>query len=74
MISHLTGTLSKKHDVRQAVELTVNGVGYDINLPTFVWRAIEATALGEELEFEIYYHVPERQPTPMLVGFTRDVE
>lgn len=74
MISHLAGTLTKKHEARQAIELSVNGVGYEVLLPTFVWRSLEGTSLGEELELEIFYHVPERQPTPMLVGFAREVE
>ncbi len=74
MISHLAGKLAKRHEERQAIELSVGGVGYEVYLPTFVWRAVEETPIGEELELEIYYHVPERQPTPMLVGFTREVE
>jgi Holliday junction DNA helicase RuvA len=74
MISHLTGTLTKKHEERQAIELTVGGVGYEVLLPTFVWRSLEETPLGEELELEIFYNVPERAPTPMLIGFTREVE
>ena len=74
MISHLHGTLSKKIEDRNAIELTVGGVGYDINLPAFVWRAVEATPLNDEVDLEIYYHVPERSPTPMLVGFQRDIE
>ena len=74
MISHLAGVLTKKHESRQAIEITINGIGYEVLLPTFVWRALEETPLGEEVEFEIYYHVAERSPTPMLVGFTREVE
>jgi Holliday junction DNA helicase RuvA len=74
VISHLTGTLTKKHAERQAIELSVNGVGYEVLLPTFVWRALEETPLGQEVALEIFYHVAERQPTPMLVGFTREVE
>jgi Holliday junction DNA helicase RuvA len=74
MISRLTGTLTKKHEQRQAIELSLGGVGYEVFLPTFVWRALEETPLGEDVELEIYYHVPERQPTPMLVGFSREVE
>ena len=74
MISHLHGTLSKKIEDRNAIELTVGGVGYDINLPAFVWRAVEETPLQDEVDLEIYYHVPERSPTPMLVGFQRDIE
>lgn len=74
MISHLHGTLSKKIEDRNAIELTVGGIGYDINLPAFVWRGLEETPLGDEVDLEIYYHVPERSPTPMLVGFQRDIE
>jgi Holliday junction DNA helicase RuvA len=74
MISHLSGSLAKRHEARQSIELRIDGVGYEVLLPTFVWRALEETAMGSEVEFEIYYHVPERQPTPILVGFQRDVE
>jgi Holliday junction DNA helicase RuvA len=74
MISHLTGKLTKKHDDRQAIELVIGGVGYEVFLPTFVWRALEETPLGRDVSLEIFYHVPERQPTPLLVGFQRDVE
>ena len=74
MISHLAGVLTKKHESRQAIEITTNGIGYEVLLPTFVWRALEETPLGEEVEFDIYYHVNERSPTPRLVGFTREVE
>jgi Holliday junction DNA helicase RuvA len=74
MISHLSGSLSKKIDARQSIELQVGGIGYEVFLPTFVWRALEETPIGEDVALEIYYHVPERQPTPLLVGFQRDVE
>lgn len=74
MISRLAGTLTKKHSGRQAIELSLGGVGYEVFLPTFVWRSLEEKPLGEDVELEIYYHVPERQPTPMLVGFSREVE
>jgi Holliday junction DNA helicase RuvA len=74
VISHLTGALTKRHEARQSIELRIDGVGYEVLLPTFVWRALEETPLGDEVSLEIYYHVPERQPTPLLVGFQRDVE
>jgi Holliday junction DNA helicase RuvA len=74
MISRLAGALTKKHEGRQAIELSIGGVGYEVFLPTFVWRSLEEKPLGEDVELEIYYHVPERQPTPMLVGFAREVE
>ena len=74
MISHLAGSLTKKTEARQSIELTVHGIGYEVLLPTFVWRALEETPLGDEVSFEIYYHVAERSPTPVLFGFTRDIE
>jgi Holliday junction DNA helicase RuvA len=74
MISHLTGTLTKRHESRQAIELTVSGVGYEVHLPTFVWRALLDTPIGADLDVEIFYHVAERQPTPVLFGFSREVE
>jgi Holliday junction DNA helicase RuvA len=74
MISRLTGTLTRKNETRQAVEVTINGVGYEVLLPTFAWRALEDTPTGSEVTLEIHYHVPERSPTPMLVGFQREVE
>jgi len=74
MISHLTGALTKKTATRQSIEVTIGGIGYEVLLPTFVWRALEETPLGDEVSFEIYYHVAERSPTPVLFGFTRDIE
>jgi Holliday junction DNA helicase RuvA len=74
MISHLTGAITKKHEGRQSIEITIAGIGYEVALPTFVWRALEETPLGEEVSLEIFYQVSERQPTPLLVGFQRDVE
>jgi Holliday junction DNA helicase RuvA len=74
VISHLTGALTRKNDARQQIEIMIGGVGYEVFLPTFVWRAIEDEPIGTEVSLEIYYHVPERAPTPMLVGFQRDVE
>jgi Holliday junction DNA helicase RuvA len=74
MISHLSGTLTKRHDSRQAIEVTVGGVGYEVHLPTFVWRALLETPVGGTVDVDIFYHVPERQPTPILFGFSREVE
>lgn len=74
MISHVSGKLTKKNAERQAVELWVNGVGYEILLPNFVWRSVSERELGEEVEFETLYYVPERPPIPILIGFQREVE
>ena len=49
------------------------GVGYEVTLPVFVEQSLtnEGLDAGDEVELEIYYHVTDRQPKPMLVGFRR---
>lgn len=74
MISHIEGPLRKKNPDIPSVEVDVGGIWYEIQLPFFVWRAVEEQPLGETVSFEILYHVAERQPTPKLVGFTREIE
>ena len=45
-------------------------------LPYFVMRALqeEEKTEGDEVELEVYYHVSERQPKPVLVGFKKGFE
>ncbi len=71
MIGYLEGTLrTLNRDPAQAVVVCA-GVGYEVTLPTFVHQSIinEGPQEGDEIELEIYYHVTERQPKPLLVGF-----
>jgi len=56
------------------VIVDVGGVGYDVFLPQFVMRSVEDRSEGEPIEFEIYYHVTERQIRPTLIGFNNDHE
>ena len=72
MISYLHGTLKRKLPDRVIVD--VNGVGYDVFLPQFVLRSVEEREVGEPVEFEIYYHVSERQLRPTLIGFNNPYE
>lgn len=72
MISYLSGTLKRKLADRVVVD--VQGVGYDVFLPQFVMRSIQERADGENIEFEIYYHVTDRQLRPTLIGFTNGYE
>jgi Holliday junction DNA helicase RuvA len=74
MISHLEGILRKKNPDIPSVEVEIGGIWYEVQLPFFVWRAVESIPLGEMVGFEILYHVAERQPIPKLVGFTREIE
>jgi len=74
MISHISGILRKKDDEELSVEVDVNGVWYEVQLPRFVWETVKEADLGSPIELETLYYVAEHQPIPKLVGFTRDVE
>jgi Holliday junction DNA helicase RuvA len=56
------------------MEVDVNGVWYEVHLPACVWRAFDETDVGEVIDLEIFYHASERNPTPKLVGFKREIE
>jgi holliday junction DNA helicase RuvA len=72
LISYIHGTLKRKLPDRVVVD--VGGIGYDVVLPDFVMRSIEAKPEGEEIEFDVYYHVTDRQLRPTLIGFTNGHE
>ncbi len=68
MISRLRGTLWSMD--ADSVVIDVQGVGYEVVLPGFVRAAIGDTGIGDEITLETYYHVSERNPRPVLIGFT----
>lgn len=74
MISHLRGRLARKNELASTVEVDVGGVWYAVELPAFVWRALEEREIGEEVELETFYFVTQNAPIPRLIGFLREVE
>ncbi len=72
MITRIEGEAKRWNEETQSVEVEVGGLWYEVLLPTYCWRAMEERP--ERVEFYIYYHVPERAPTPVLIGFLRPVE
>ena len=74
MISHLRGSLARKNEAASSVELDVNGVWYEVELPAFVWRSLEDMAPGAPLELETFYFLTANAPIPRLIGFQREVE
>jgi Holliday junction DNA helicase RuvA len=74
MISHLRGRLARKHELKSTVDIDVNGVWYAVELPVFVWRALEERDVGEEVELETFYFATQNAPIPRLIGFLREVE
>jgi Holliday junction DNA helicase RuvA len=72
VIGYLKGTLLKKEEDR--VLLLAGHVGYEVFLPGMVMDTLGEKATGDELSFYIYYHLTDRQPKPVLIGFNLEVE
>ena len=72
MISRIRGRARSWDPNTQSVEIDVGGVSYEVQLPAYAWRALDPRP--DTLEIFIYYHVPDRNPTPVLVGFLRPTE
>jgi Holliday junction DNA helicase RuvA len=72
VIGYLQGRILKKDDDRLLV--LAGGVGYEVLVPAVVMAALSETAVGEEVALHIYYQQTERQPKPVLIGFTHAVE
>lgn len=76
MISHLSGIIKHIDGDASKVVIDINGVGYEVLLPNFVMRGLEdhGKQEGDEISLQTYYHVTERQPRPLLVGFNNESE
>lgn len=74
MISHLRGVLARKNEAASSVELDVAGVWYEVELPAFVWQALNGAQPGDEMELETFYFVTANAPIPRLIGFQRETE
>jgi Holliday junction DNA helicase RuvA len=71
MISYLEGQVRRMPVDGPVMVLLVGGIGYEITLPTFVHHGLQERNIvdGDTIGLEIYYHVTDRQPKPVLVGF-----
>ena len=68
MISYLEGKIIDTYDDR--ITLLVNGIGYDVLIPSFVMKEIKGDAKTDVgLKLFVSYNQTERQPKPVLVGF-----
>ena len=76
MISYIEGKVHRFDRSTETVVINAGGVGYQIVVPQFVMSALSArpVMVGDELALEVYYHVTDRQPKPVLVGFQRGHE
>jgi len=76
LISYLNGSVRSLTRNPAQVVLVAGGVGHEVMLPDFVLQALiqEGVKQDDSLELEIYYHVTDRNPKPLLVGFKRPHE
>ena len=76
MISYITGKIRSLTREPGVAVVIAGGVGYEVSLPTYVYQSLanEGINVGSDVELEIYYHVTDRQPKPMLVGFRHPSE
>jgi len=72
MIGYLEGKLLKREDDR--ILLLANQVGYEIILPTMVMQSFLEKEVGDDISLYIFYYQTERQPKPVLIGFTNEEE
>jgi Holliday junction DNA helicase RuvA len=74
MIAALRGQLEHWDEDSHTLWLDVAGVTYEVLVPAFAAGWVATHDLGTELRLYTYYHVNERQPRPVLIGFPRLVE
>ncbi len=64
------------------MEVDVQGVRYEVLVPSVLWPELQAIAgdgelseaMGPEIGLHIFYHTTADSPTPVLVGFLRRAE
>ncbi len=74
MIAALRGTLASWDESSATLWLDVGGVTYELIIPAFANEWIEQIEPDGELSLFTYYHVSDRNPRPVLIGFPRLAE
>lgn len=73
MIAYLEGVLRGISDER--LTLLVGGIGYDVLIPAFVMSELRRSKkINDALSLYISFHQTERQPKPVLVGFSHELD
>jgi Holliday junction DNA helicase RuvA len=72
VIGYIQGRIIKKEDDRLLI--LAGGVGYEVLVPIVVMAAMSEKTAGEEVALHIYFQQTERQPKPVLIGFSHEVE
>ena len=71
MINYLEGNIIKFLSEPKRIVGLVYAIGYEIHTPEFLTNYFieNDISINSSINLEIYYHVTERQPKPLLVGF-----
>lgn len=74
MIAKLSGTLAGRGD--GFIIVNVGGLGYAVQVPSIVEKALDAMPLGESLELETiyYFQMDQNRGTPTLIGFQNAIQ
>ena len=74
MISHLRGQLIDRDE--NSVTIDVNGVGYNVFVPSIVAKALESAPLDEPIALETIYYLQldQNRATPVLLGFENAIQ
>lgn len=67
MIGYLEGRLLDCNT--EAILLLAGQVGYEVQVSPFTRARVTAGSPDDTVRLYIYYHVTERQPKPVLIGF-----
>lgn len=74
MIAALRGLFVQWDAESNTLWLDVAGVTYELIVPAFAADWITQNEPGDELHIYTYYHVSERSPKPLIIGFPRLAE
>jgi len=69
VIAALRGTVTHWDDATSTAWIEVQGVTYEVRIPAFAAEWIESVRDEPETRIFTYYHVSERNPQPLIIGF-----
>lgn len=74
MISKITGAFAARGEGH--IIINVSGLGYEVQVPLVVEKALETVPLGDPLELETIYYlqVEQTRATPVLIGFQNSIQ
>lgn len=74
MIAALRGLFVQWDADNNTLWLDVSGVTYELIVPSFAADWVMQNEPGDELHIYTYYHVADRSPKPVIIGFPRLAE